>query len=102
MNSKSLVRCGLLLAGIGLAGSVFAATSIFGSYIGINPDGVGNTWYGTQEWGDNDLTNFEGVNLGTFDRLTDTLQISAFEVDTSKSGGGDVTGVELQYRVFKV
>lgn len=102
MNSKSLVRCGLLLVGIGLAGSAFAETGVFGSYIGINPDGAGNTWYGTQEWGVNNLTDFQGANLGTFDWLTDTLQISAFELDTFKSGGGDVTGVQLQYRVFKV
>lgn len=87
---------------LSMAGTLPAATGIFGSYIGINPDGAGNSWYGTQEWGANNIQDFQGANLGTFHFTLDTLQISAFQVQTFKSGGGDVTGVQLQYRVYKV
>jgi len=81
-----------------------AATGVFGSYVGINPDGAGNSWYGTQEWGANNIQDFQGANLGTFNWSTsDTLQISAFQVQTFKNvgEGDDVTGIELQYRVYK-
>lgn len=81
------------------SGASFGATGVFGSYIGINPNASGNTWYGAQQWGSITITSFDGSNLGTF-TTTDTLQISAFQVHTFKSGSGNVTGAELQYRVY--
>jgi len=98
MKKSILTLCALFAATL----SVNAATGVFGSYVGINANGSGNTWYGAEEWGDNNITDFGGLSIGEFDLTdTDTLQISAFEVDSSKSGGGNVTGAEMQYRVFE-
>jgi len=77
---------------------------IFGSYIGLNANGGGNVWYGAQEWGPDTAgtPDFEGASLGDFDvNGSDTLEISAFEVDTFKFGGGDVLSVDLFYRVYE-
>ncbi len=92
----------LTLAALMVVSSVTqAATGIFGSYIGINPNGGGNTWYGAEEWGNN-ITDFDGANLGSFNWFSgDTLTISAFQVHTFKNSGGNVLGAELQYRVYK-
>jgi len=43
---------------------------------------------------------FDGSNLGTYSS-GHTLQITAFDVKTWKNNGGDVTGVEYFYRVYK-
>ena len=80
--------------------SSFAASGIFGTYIGIDPDGAGNTWYGAQQPGPSTVTAFNGANLGTFDINTDTLTISGFQVLTYKNNGSDVTGTTLNYRVY--
>lgn len=84
-----------------LTSGVFAASGIFGTYIGINPDGAGNTWYGAQQPGPTTITAFNGANLGTFDINTDTLTISGFQVLTFKNGISDVTGASLRYRVYE-
>lgn len=75
---------------------------LFGSYIGINANGGGNSWYGAQEWG-TDIQNFGAANLGTIDLNTGSLTISGFQVQTWKNtgAGGDVTGANLQYRVYQ-
>ncbi|MDX6767473.1 MAG: PEP-CTERM sorting domain-containing protein [Candidatus Methylacidiphilales bacterium] len=101
MKKTNLNLLALLFAFLAWTPQLPAATGVFGSYIGINPDGAGNSWYGTQEWGTNNIQDFQGANLGTFDYTLDTLQISAFQVQTFKSGAGDVTGIQLQYRVYR-
>jgi hypothetical protein len=99
MKKKLIALAAVFLAPLA---SSQAVTGVFGSYIGINADGAGNSWYGTQEWGTNNIQDFQGANLGTFDYTTDTLQISAFQLQTFKSGSGDVTGAQLQYRVYEI
>jgi hypothetical protein len=91
-----------IITALFLANSIsHAATGVFGSYVGINENGSGNTWYSILDFG-TDVTDFQGVDFGTFDITTsDSLQISAFELETFKNSGGDVTGVELQYRVYE-
>jgi hypothetical protein len=82
------------------AGALAQSAGIFGSYMGINANGGGNSWYGAQEWG-TDIQNFGSANLGTINLSTGSLTISGFQVQTFKGGGGNVTGVNLQYRVYQ-
>ena len=79
---------------------VHAVTGIFGSYVGIDANGAGNVWYGAQEWG-NPTPDFQGASFGSINYTTGSLEISAFQVQTFKGGGGDVTGADLYYRVYK-
>lgn len=89
------------VASIAFSSGAFAQSAgIFGTYIGINANGGGNSWFGAQEWG-TDIQNFGGANLGTIDLSTGSLTISGFQVQTFKGGGGDVTGANLQYRVYQ-
>lgn len=91
----------ILLMAVALPSGVFAqSVGIFGSYIGINANNSGNSWYGAQEWG-TDLQNFNGANLGNFDLSAGSLTISGFQVQTFKAGGGDITGANLLYRVYQ-
>ncbi|TDM06891.1 MAG: hypothetical protein C4K60_16280 [Ideonella sp. MAG2] len=78
-----------------------AATGVFGSFVAIDPDGAGaasSTWYGTQQPGAVKLTDFEGLNLGSFAQGA-TATISGGELLTWKNGGSDVTGAVLNWRV---
>jgi hypothetical protein len=85
---------------VAVSSGAYAGVGIFGSYIGINANGGGNSWYGAQEWG-TDIQNFGGANLGTIDTsASGTLTISGFQVQTFKFDGGDITGANLQYRVY--
>jgi len=77
-----------------------AGVGIFGSYVGINANGGGNSWYGAQEWG-NPMQDFNGANLGTINLNTGSLSISGFQVQTFKFDAGDITGARLQYRVYQ-
>ena len=45
---KSVVTMASLFAA---ATFTHAATGVFGSYIGFNPNGNGNEWYGTEQQG---------------------------------------------------
>lgn len=95
----------LLLAtavAVGMSTAAQSATGIFGSYIGLDFNAGGNSWYGAQQWGDNSITDFNGADLGTFDLSTNTAQISAFQVQTFKTETGDVTAADLFYRVYFV
>lgn len=98
---KTIAIIASIATALTFATSSPGAVGIFGSYIGLNLNGTGNSWYGAQEWG-TDIQNFNLANLGTLNYLTDSAQISGFQVQTFKSGGGDITGANLQYRVFKV
>jgi hypothetical protein len=84
--------------------SAFGGTGIFGSYVGINANGSGNTFYGAQQPGSNFLTAFQGLDLGTFNTVSasDTLLLSGAEVLTFKNGTGNVTGSEVQWKVNRV
>ena len=95
---KLLLAAAVMAAAFVLASnSVQAGSGIFGTYIGINAKGAGNTWYGAQQHG-NTITSFSGLNLGTFTN-GNTLTISGFQVETYKNSGSDVTGATLYYRV---
>jgi hypothetical protein len=96
---KKTLLAAVMSAGL-TAGALAQSVGIFGSYIGINANGAGNSWYGAQEWG-TDIQNFGGANLGVIDTAASgTLTISGFQVQTTKSDGGDITGANLLYRVY--
>jgi len=79
------------------------AVSIFGSYVGFKINqSVSVSWYGAIEWG-TDIQNLGSASLGTFNWSTnpDSLILDAFQVQTAKSGGGDITGANLYYRVYQ-
>jgi hypothetical protein len=85
----------VLLFGTLSSGSLFAATGVFGSYIQIFT--TTNTVYKGESFGS--VANIQGANFGTFN-LTDTLSLTQSQVNTFKNGGGNVTGSEMQYRVY--
>ena len=85
-----------VLAAFALSASVSqGATGIFGSYIQIFT--TTNTVYKGEPFGS--VSNIQGANFGTFN-LTDTLSLSQSQINTFKNSGGDVTGGEMQYRVY--
>jgi hypothetical protein len=90
------------VASIALSSGAFSGVGIFGSYIGIDVNGGGNTWYGAQEWGANPTPDFQGGNFGSINYISGgSLIISAYQVQTFKFDGGDITGANLYYRVYK-
>ena len=79
----------------------WAGTGVFGSYLAIDPDGPGAataTWYGASQPGSNQLTAFNGLNLGSF-LLGSTATFAGGELLSWKNGGGNVTGGVLRWRV---
>ncbi len=90
------------VASIALSSASFAGVGIFGSYIGIDANGGGNTWYGAQEWGSNPTPDFQGASFGSINYVSGgSLIISAYQVQTFKFDAGDITGANLYYRVYK-
>jgi hypothetical protein len=75
-----------------------AATGIFGSYAEITT--TSSTVYVAQFYAGSNPP-LEGANFGTF-TLSGTLQLSNASTVTFKSGGGNVTGSEIQWRVYPV
>jgi hypothetical protein len=86
-----------LTAAFGLAvAGANAASGIFGSFVQVNGD-----WYQTANPGATQIDAFDGADLGTFN-LGDTLEITGANVLTFKNGPSDVTGAEIQWRVYLV
>lgn len=82
---------------LALAGGASAATGVFGSYAEITT--TSSTVYVAQSYtGSN--PSFQGADFGTFE-LSDTLSLSNASLMTFKNGGGDVTGAEIQWRVYE-
>jgi hypothetical protein len=73
-----------------------AASGVFGSFVQVN-----STWYQTQNPGALQITNFEALDLGDF-AINAPLSITGANVLTFKNGGSDVTGAEIQWRVYAV
>jgi hypothetical protein len=85
----------LAILALPLVGS--AATGVFGSYAEIFT--TSSTVYVGQSYSGSNPA-FNGADLGIFS-LSDTLEITNASLLTFKNGGGDVTGAELQYRVYE-
>ena len=87
------------LFALGLAAApAFSATGIFQTYIILNR-GSGNEYYAGGINSDPG-TSYTTLNLGT-QTSSSTLTLNGGEVKTFKNGGGDVTGAEICYRVFR-
>lgn len=98
---KILLVAAVVAASFVLAmNSAPAASDIFGTYIGINPNGAGNTFYGALQPGPTTLTSFNSLDLGSFNHTSQTLTISAFQVNTLKNDISDVFGATLNYRIY--
>ena len=89
----------LLLLTPGLA---IAATGMFGSYIQINTGT--NVVYDLQSYGATNNPDFNGLDFGDYTTNFNSLSITNASGLTFKNivNGDNVTGVELQYRVYKV
>ena len=81
---------------LAFAGAASAATGIFGSYVEVYTTTA--TIYQGEDFSFT-ATAFDGADLGTF-ASTDTLIFGQAQIDTLKNNGGNVTGAELQYRVY--
>jgi len=80
--------------------SAQAASGIFGAYVGITPQGGSETVYGENQPGSNTVAAFGGANLGSIN-VGESLTISYGEVLTFKNDGSDVSGANVNYRVFE-
>jgi hypothetical protein len=74
-----------------------AGAGLFDSYVIVNTDSV--TYYDVGAVTVN--PDFQGANLGSFDATTDNLQLGG-QTKTYKDNGSDVTGANLQYRIWQV
>ena len=73
-------------------------TGIYESYIILNINNAGNTFYDLNASTAN--IDFSGANLGTFLTGNNTLVIAGGENKTYKCSGGDITGGNTNYRVY--
>jgi hypothetical protein len=97
LTMKRIILATLLLASVHCAQ---AATGAFGSYIQILT--TVNTVYDMQTYGPTNPPNFGGASLGTVvQEGSSTLHITNASVLTFKNGGGDVTGAQLNWRIYK-
>ena len=71
------------------------------SYIQIDFNGSKTFFYLYQGTHNSGLSAFNGANLGAFTSTTQTLEISAWDIKTWKTSGGDVTAAKLFYRIYK-
>src|SRR5574343_855185 len=76
-----------------------ASIGIYESYVILNLNGAGNTFYDLNAATAN--TDFQGANLGTFTQAQ-TLVLAGAQNKTFKCNGGNVTGGNVYYRVYSV
>ena len=79
------------------AGYGFFATG--GSYIILNVDGGGNTYYYLSPTAGGNPA-FNNANLGTFQLTVDTLVLNGFENNTYESAPDGVMNGRLNYRIY--
>lgn len=73
-----------------------AATGIFGSHVEVFTTSA--TVYRGETFGT--ASDFDGANFGSF-TVADTLIFGQAQINTFKNSGGDVTGGEMNYRVYE-
>lgn len=91
-----MIRSFAIAASFALALPASAATGVFGSYVEIFTT-TGTVYVAQSYSGSNPA--FDGANLGTFS-ATDTLDLVNASLMTFKNSGGNVTGAEIQWRVY--
>ena len=70
---------------------------IFGSFLILNNNGGGNTFYDLLSVTAN--PDFQGANLGTF-TISQTLVLAGAQNKTFKNNGGNITGGRLHFRIY--
>jgi len=84
-----------VVAALGLAVSgAFGAAGTFGSFVQID-----GTWFQTVNPGAIQITDFDTADLGDF-ALSSTHEITGASLLIFKNSGSDVTGAEIQWRVY--
>lgn len=96
MKTKSTLAA---LTAVLITGFAHGATGIFGSHLEIFASTSTATTTTIYKGEGGTPPNFDGATLGTFN-LTDVLNISRSEISTWKNGSSDVTGGNLNYRVY--
>lgn len=71
---------------------------VFESYVVLNINNAGNTYYDLQANTGN--VDFNTLDLGSFDAATQSLVFSGGEMKTWKNSGADVTGGKIFYRIY--
>ena len=95
-TTQSLMKGVLFAVLLFFAGTISAQqTGIFQSYIVLDVNNGGNQFLAGGINADN-APVFNGSNFGT----VTSLVLNGGELKTFKNGGGDVTGAEINYRVF--
>ncbi len=91
----------LMVALTGFRGTSQAQTAgIYEGYVIIDINGGGNAYYDLGASTPN--PDFQGASLGTFIIGTNTLTLRGAQNKTFKCSGGDVTGGDGFYRIYKV
>ena len=91
-----MFRTLITAASFALIAQAHGATGIFGSHVEIFTTTA--TVYRGESFGS--TPDFQGASLGTF-TTSDTLIFGQAQINTFKNGGSDVTGGQLQYRVYE-
>jgi hypothetical protein len=90
-------KVAVLIAAIAMmATQAMAYSGIWGGFVKVD-----GTWYDLQNVGANQLTDFEGLYLGSF-VLGSTLDLEDASGLTYKGGGGDITGVLVGWEIDDV
>ncbi len=91
----------LMVALAGFRSTTQAQTAgIYEGYVIIDINGGGNAYYDLGAATSN--PDFQGASLGTFTIGTNTLTLKGAQNKTFKCSGGDVTGGDGFYRIYKV
>jgi hypothetical protein len=92
-------RLGSLLVLLLLAAPAWAGSGFYKNFVVLNA-GTGNVFYDTE------LTNtgnpdFQGANLGSFDRTAGQLLLNGAEANTFENNGDDIQATRLYYRLYR-
>ncbi len=74
---------------------------IFGGYIVLSLNGGSSNFYKIENAADTTTPPFSGVYFGMFDpSMGQTFVLTGGEADTFKNGASNVTGADLDYRIY--
>ena len=92
-------RLGVLLALWLLAAPAWAGSGFYKNFVVLNA-GAGNVYYDT-ELSNTTNPDFQGANLGAFDRTTGQLLLNGAEANTFENNGDDIQATRLYYRLYR-
>ena len=99
LKSFSVIRSSLAaMVCLVLVSTASATIGIGSDYVHVTANGSG-TWYNVGTGTIGTASPFEGLNLGAYDPATDSLSITDVQINTFKSGPGNVTNSDLFYNI---